>query len=343
MIEVAAHGDHACARTRSGQVLCWGKNTYGELGDGTRVDSPRAVRVPVADAVELAVGSDFSCARRRAGTVVCWGNDQDGQLGTNRGGRPGVWSLIPMPVFQLRDVVQLSAGDYHACARQRDGAVRCWGNAENGQIGSADRRVFTTPRTIAGVGGAIGIASGAAHVCALQRGGTVQCWGRNTEGQLGDGKIGSRVKPVTVRGLAGVVEIASGTHHSCARTRAGAVACWGDNTAGQLGAGAGTDLERYEPVAVGGLQGVVELALGGNHSCARQKSGVVLCWGGNEFHQLGHVASPKRRTVPTAVHGLSDAIDLALGDRHACAVRARGDVTCWGRNDHGALGPRPLR
>lgn len=342
MIEAAAHGDHVCARTRGGRVSCWGKNTYGELGDGTRADNPRPVRVPIADAVELAVGLDFSCARRRAGTVVCWGNDQDGQLGTNRGGRPGVWSLTPVPVFQLRGVVQLSAGDYHACARLHGGAVRCWGNGADGQIGSADHRVFPTPRTIAGISATM-IASGAAHVCALDRGGGVQCWGRNTEGELGDGRIGSRVEPVRVKGLAGVVEIAAGAHHSCARMRNGTVACWGDNASGQLGAAAGGDAKRYEPVVVGGLQDVVELALGGNHSCARRRDGTVLCWGGNEFHQLGHVASPKRRSVPTPVQGLADAIDVALGDRHSCAVRARGDVTCWGRNEHGTLGPHPLR
>lgn len=342
IVQVAARGDHSCALTRAGHVFCWGKNTYGELGDGKREDSSLAVRVPLVDAAELAIGFDFSCARRRGGAVVCWGNDQDGQLGTGRGGKPGQWSLEPITVTQLARVAQISAGDYHACARLEDGTVWCWGNAEDGQLGTADQRVLATPHAIPGLSGITAIASGAAHVCALDGRGTVRCWGRNTEGQLGDGQIGSRIKPVSVRGLADVVELASGGMHSCARRRDGRVACWGDNASGQLGAAAGRDAKRHEPVLVDGVHDVVELALGGNHSCVRQTNGRTACWGGNEFGQLGHVASPKQRNVPTPVHGLTDAIDLALGARHACAARGRGDAVCWGRNEHGALGPRRL-
>lgn len=323
--------------------MCWGKNTYGQLGNGTRDDSAKAVRVPLVDAAELSVGADFSCARRRGGTVVCWGNDQDGQLGTGGGGKPGQWSTKPTRVAGLQDVVQISAGEYHACARMKHGTVQCWGNAADGQLGRAGQRVLATPHTVAEVAGVTAVASGASHVCVLDRSGGVRCWGRNTEGQLGDGQIGSRIKPVVVRGLADVVELAAGARHSCARRRDGSVACWGDNASGQLGPGAGRDAKRHEPVVVAGLRDVVELALGGNHSCARQKSKGVLCWGGNEHGQLGHIASPKQRNVPTLVQGLTDAIDLALGERHSCAARARGDAACWGRNLHGALGPRTLR
>jgi alpha-tubulin suppressor-like RCC1 family protein len=343
VVQVASRGDHACALTKAGHVMCWGKNTYGQLGNGTRDDSARAVRVPLVDAAELSLGVDFSCARRRGGTVVCWGNDQDGQLGTGRGGKPGQWSTKPIRVAQLEGAVQISAGEYHACARMKDGTLRCWGNAADGQLGSAEERVFATPRTIPGVSGVVSVASGASHVCVLDASGGVRCWGRNTEGELGDGQLGSRIKPVVVRGLSDVVELSAGARHSCARRRDGKVACWGDNASGQLGAAAGRDAKRYEPVIVAGLSDVVELALGGNHSCARHRTGSVACWGGNEHGQLGHVASPKQRNVPTLVHGLPDAIDLSLGERHSCAARGRGDASCWGRNEHGALGPHPLR
>jgi alpha-tubulin suppressor-like RCC1 family protein len=342
VLQVASHGFHTCAVRASGTVLCWGKNTYGQLGDGTRVDTPHAVHVAgLRDAVEVAVGVDFSCARRKSGAVSCWGNDQDGQLGGGKGGRPGVFSLAAQPVFGLRDAVQLSAGDYHACARTRDGAVRCWGNAENGQLGSDTQRVFASPRTIPEVAGTKAIASGANHVCAVDARGKVLCWGRNTEGQLGDGNSGSRVRAVEVKGIVDAVDVASGANFSCARRRAGQIACWGDNASGQLGAGARGEPKRYEPVAMAGLAQIVELALGGSHACARQGNGRVVCWGANDQGQLG--AAGPSRTAAVAVRGLEDAVSLGMGTRHGCAARKRGDAVCWGTNEFGALGPRPLK
>lgn len=338
VLQVSSRAFHTCGVRRSGTVLCWGKNSYGQLGDGTREDTNKAVHVAgIRDAVEVAVGADFSCARRRNGTASCWGNDQDGQLGGGKGGRPGVFSLVPVAVFGVKDVVQLTAGDYHACARLRAGGVRCWGNAESGQIGIDDARVVPSPRTIPGIDDAVAVASGGAHVCAALRSGKVMCWGRNTEGQLGDGKSGSRVRAVEVSRLSDAIAVSSGANWTCARRRAGQISCWGDNAGGQLGAGARGEPKRYEPVAMAGLVQVEELSLGAGHGCARQKSGTVVCWGANDVGQLGNVRTG------AAVKGLVDASAIGLGARHSCAVRGKGDVACWGGNEFGALGPRPLR
>lgn len=343
LLQIATRGDHTCGARKSGGVLCWGKNTYGQLGDGTRTDNPRAVKVAgLGDAIAVATGLDFSCALRRGATVVCWGNDSDGQLGGGRGGTPKAIGLRPAAVAGLRDVVQIAAGDYHACARLRDGSVRCWGSAENGQLGSDSQRVFTTPRVIADVVGTSWLSSGGNHVCVIDQRGKTLCWGRNTEGQLGDGSSGSRVRAVEVAGLVDAVEIASGANHSCARRRTGGVVCWGDNSAGQLSTGAGTDRKRYTPVAVAGLTQVLQLAGGADSTCARMANGRVSCWGSNAEGQLGQPRNVARRNTPAVVRNLADAIDVALGARHACAVRRIGDAVCWGSNEHGALGPHPL-
>jgi|GEM_PF-3352350 len=53
------------------------------------------------------------------------------------------------------------------------------------------------------------------------------------------------------------------------------------------------------------------------------KSGLVSCWGNNEYGQL---------TVPK---NLTDVASLALGNRHACALRSSGSVSCWGDNNAG--------
>jgi alpha-tubulin suppressor-like RCC1 family protein len=341
-LEVASQSFHSCARRKSGEVSCWGKNTYGQLGDGKREDASGPVKVPLVGAVQLALGRDFSCARRSGGDVVCWGNDEDGQLGGGGGGRPGSMSVRPVKVTGLQRVVAISGGEYHMCALDDAGAVWCWGNAGNGQIGSDAQRAFPRPQRIAGLGKASAIASGAHHVCALETAGTVKCWGRNTEGQLGDGKSGSRLKPVAVSGIETASAIASGHNHSCATFPGGAVRCWGDNAFGQLGPGAGSARKQNTPVNVVGLSRVVEVVGGLSHTCVRLDSGRVVCWGGNDRGQAGQAMNVPRVPKPTPVRGLGDAIDLAAGAQHGCIARATGEIACWGTPDVQALGPYRL-
>ena len=73
-----AVGDmHACAIV-DGDVRCWGHNYQGQLGDGSRTDSPiRAVDVAdIPEATQLAVGELESCALTAAGALWCWGHEE---------------------------------------------------------------------------------------------------------------------------------------------------------------------------------------------------------------------------------------------------------------------------
>jgi alpha-tubulin suppressor-like RCC1 family protein len=67
------------------------------------------------------------------------------------------------------------------------------------------------------------------------------------------------------------------------------------------------------------------------------------CWGWNDNGELGNgstVGAPP--SAPVAVVGISDAVQVAPGNHHACALRATGQVVCWGKNDHGQLGDGTL-
>jgi alpha-tubulin suppressor-like RCC1 family protein len=343
IVAITSRAFHTCGVRQAGDVVCWGKNTYGQLGNRLRQDSVRHVAVAnLTRATAVAVGLDFSCAILQGGQVMCWGNNEDGQLGDGRGPQPGSLSLRPVPVANLQAVEEISLGEYHACARERSGAVKCWGNAGNGQIGSDQQRAFGMPRTIGYLGKVQQIASGASHVCALEISGGVKCWGRNTEGQLGTGRSGSRIAPKAVVGLEDAVAIAAGSHHTCAVRRGGSVWCWGDNSAAQLGPGAGRERKRDIPVALDGLKEVAALAGGDKHTCARLQAGRMVCWGANEHAQLGHKAAPTHRASPTPVGRVVGALDMALGAAHTCALLQRGEVVCWGQADYGALGPRRL-
>lgn len=318
--------------------MCWGRNSYGQLGNDTREDSTALVAVKgLVDAVEIAAGGDFSCARRRSGSVVCWGNNQDGQLGDGRGAKVGVWSTRPTGVAGLSNAVQIGAGEDFACARRNDGRVLCWGEGTNGQVGRTDERAIPKPQVIPEVSNAVSLAVGSLHACAAEKSGRVMCWGRNTEGQLGDGSITSRVNARAVTGLGDVQSLVSGGRHTCALRRGGKVSCWGDGREGQLGLGAPMQRERT-PRVVGGLASMQDLVAGDQHTCALFSPADLRCWGDNSEGQIDRSRRP--RPTPTKVAGVRGVTDVSAGHRHTC-VLSGGKVYCWGLAEHGALGPNP--
>jgi alpha-tubulin suppressor-like RCC1 family protein len=176
------------------------------------------------------------------------------------------------------------------------------------------------------------------RACAVTTGGAAYCWGSNSNGTLGDGTYTDSLVPVAVSGLSsGVSGISAGLGHTCAVTTGGGVQCWGNNHYGQLGDGSHTDSNL--PVAVSSLSsGVVEVSAGANHTCARTTGGGVLCWGDNEWGELGNGATTES-SAPVAVSGLASGVTvIAAGSQITCAVITNGSLECWGRNDWRALG-----
>lgn len=186
----------------------------------------------------------------------------------------------------------------------------------------------------------VAVTVGEAHACALRGNGEVWCWGRNDQGQLGDDTLIDRLRPVRVVELSSAVQIAAGRNHTCARLSDGSLRCWGQRQLGQLGDGASLEGSRLlrvpSPVYVTNVSDARFVAAGEAHTCTIT-SGGTLCFGRNDFGELGD-GRTQRSSVASAVLGLSDATQLALGNAHSCARVSDGSVACWGANDSGQLG-----
>jgi len=91
---------HSCAvLSSSGKIECWGRNYYGQLGDGTTGDSALPVGVSaLSQAKSLACGDDFTCTVVSGGAVYCWGDNWYGSLGDGTGGH-GTESATPARVY----------------------------------------------------------------------------------------------------------------------------------------------------------------------------------------------------------------------------------------------------
>lgn len=233
--------------------------------------------------------------------------------------------------------IALAAGAGHTCALLANGAGRCWGWNEDGQLGNGSTRTprQRSPVAIAGLEGATLLRAGYAHSCALRSDGTVHCWGQNTHGQLGDGTTLARLAPVPVAGLVDATTLAMGANHGCALVAGGRVWCWGGNAAGQLGDG--TTEARASPVEVAGVTDAVAVVAGAEHTCALVAEGGARCWGDNSAGQLGD-GTVVSRPWAVPVLGVDGAITIAAGYFHTCILRADGGTACWGNNLFGQLG-----
>lgn len=286
--DVAGGAWHTCALLETGAVKCWGSNANGQLGDSSGVNSSVPVDVwgMSSGAAAVSSGGYHACALMSAGNIMCWAHNGHGQLGN--GSTMG--STVPVGVIGLESAVaDVSAGYFHTCCVLATGEARCWGLNDGGQLGNGTTDNSSTPVTVSGLSSSVAaIASGYFHTCALLDSGPMRCWGSNSDGQLGNGTTTDSSVPVEVAGTLSedVAGLTAGGYHTCVLLHTGEVKCWGRNRSGQLGNGSTTD--STTPVYVSGLpSAATAVSAHFNHTCAVLDTGEIVCWGYNEYGQVG--------------------------------------------------------
>lgn len=166
--QVSAKGGFTCAILNqlkdSNNVVCWGYNNYGQLGQGdtlTRGDSladnKRTDLIPAVKlnrpAIQISAGTNHVCAILDNNCLKCWGYGSYGRLGygdtQSRGVLPG--EIEALSCVNLGDglhAVSVEAGTYYTCAVLNDGNIKCWGNNSSGQLGQNNTKEVYDPSTI---------------------------------------------------------------------------------------------------------------------------------------------------------------------------------------------------
>ena len=236
----------------------------------------------------------------------------------------------------------------------------CWGQNDYRQLGGRNDyspiyygEDFRSVVEVPDITTATAIALGRYHSCALLAEGKVLCWGSNNYYQLGkSGDTYGGNSPSEVSGITTASGIALGDYHSCAVLTDGRVMCWGRNTGnygqspyGLLGDIGFTSSQSYTPLEATGISTATDISLGGEHSCAVMADDKVMCWGMNDWGQLGD-GTTTNRLLREEVSGLTPAPPTTTmvcsgpttSDNGTALASQTDRVRCWGPNDWDLFG-----
>ena len=213
----------------------------------------------------------------------------------------------------------LSTGYDTSCSVSNDWVAQCWGAvplARTSTAGIADLR------------------AGKGFNCALRKDETVSCWGNM--GSIAFGPATADTPGQAIAGVRQATQLAVGTTHACALSER-VVYCWGDGSRGQRGAPVSATPSAQATYAEG-LYDVARVAAGNGSTCVVKRDGSVWCYGSGTPQLTAPGGMAPAPGTGTQVPGISDAVDVALFDGHACVLRKTGVIACWGSNAKGELG-----
>jgi len=297
---LAANGWQTCLARVDGSVICWGQGALVDL------DTPapnRATTIAgLSDAVEVAVEPHWACARRKNGTVACFGR------GLERAKATEVPGLTTSRIFNAREGICAVVGDELACfgpnLEMKRKKLPVHGADVIDATGSLDLSCIATSK------------------------GAVYCWGVSNLEALGGGKM-DKDGFARVAEIDDAVAVSAGDYAACALLGTGQRACWGYRT--PLGYP-----EKGRVTVVDTKRSDTLRAAAGRTTCWVFKGGSVKCDGEGKYGQHGDGSVSSYADAP--VQGMKDAIDVAVGLDHVCALRANDEVACWGANERAQLG-----
>ena len=358
-IGLASGGGHSCALLSNGTIRCWGRNSDGQIGNGTLTQANYATLIGggFTTFVQVDAGAYHSCGLLANGQVKCWGQGTYGQLGNGGFGGATTPVGVSLSIGPPADLAkQIDLGGFHSCALLQSGQIRCWGRGASGQLGNGVASDSNVPvavkigatnlglvKSIAAGGGYVG-GSIVGHTCAVMANGTAKCWGYNGFGQLGDNStLNKSDATYSVIGAGSAVQTTVGEDFSCLLNANGGVQCFGDGTNGRLGTG--NTSSQAVPAAVQnlfGVEGGVAVDTGYDNTCARTSTGRVVCWGdgyagGNGTNNENDTARPDIAVLNSSLVPIT-ATDMQAGAFGGCARVPDGTVVCWGFNVDGQVG-----
>jgi len=359
--DVAAGSSHSLALDKEGNLLAWGNNINGQLGNngagelvsGRFGGKTLTLRQPdkiMSEVKLIAASRNNSAVLKNDGSLWVWGENRYGQIGDGTTINSGT------PIKILDDVETYSLGMKHVMAIKQDRSYWAWGSDVNGELGDGYKSLLTAPVKV--LDNIIQAASYDGHTLALGKNGDLYAFGANNSGQLGDGTLFNTSKAILV--MKDVQQAAAGLNHSLSLKTDGTVWAWGRNSYGQLGNGINEDVysgfsvfENGHPILVDSqgnkqaemnnvvylpseiMSNVQQIAASWSTSYAIKNDRSLWSWGLNEMYQMGDGTRKNTATPKKIMEDVQRVFPLYS------ALKTDGSLWYWGSNIGDLYVPEP--
>jgi len=325
-----------CAIKTDDTLWCWGRNSQGQVGDGTTTqrNSPVQVLTNVKDIASNNMNRYYQpntwtlsysriLALKNDGTVWAWGYNGQGQIGDGTTTQRN----SPVRIGSFNNIEKIYSGSGYAAssyAIDSNGILYVWGYNGLGQLGLGDTTQRNSPQVLNSLSNVKEVFPERGYhynvVCATLLNNSFYCWGYNNNGKIGDGTTTQRNSPVHImdnvvkKSLTSIdyVDYTDGTtdkaHYattSCVIKTDGSVWCWGYNGYGAVGDGTSSD--SYVPKKVIGLEGrnIIDISsrdwYNQQTNFALDDEGILWSWGSGEVGFLANGQVISYQAIPQPI------------------------------------------
>jgi hypothetical protein len=309
--KLSVSSEVACAVLTSGQAVCWGDNTYGQLGTGDANPHAYPVTVmnggsPMTGVTKIVTNGAATCALLSNQQAYCWGQYENAMgVGSMGGMTLGTVILTPQVVLNsiqsaaLTSITDLAMGGNTGCYVVSSSTVYCAGYANGGASPTSYVRTISNTGNVTSI--SVSLTSGCITTATNSN---VMCWspmssnnyatypnGLPTGQVFNFGAIGLSVSAatstsyntITYGSNPAATQISNTTDSACAVFSDGSARCIGVSGYGEFGNNvtpnyssvSSTFTNVLNPAGSANMTNVSAVA---GH-CALNSSGAVYCWG----------------------------------------------------------------
>lgn len=330
------------------EMYTWGRNLYGEFGDGTATDANSAGATRRSSPVQMGSISDWTdisidtqaMGVTQSGKLYGWGDGRNGAIGNNSVTEN---NLTASQIGSLTNWSKVSCQDNWTLMLKTDGTAWATGVNSDGRLGNSSTINRSSPVQVAGITNFAQISAGEDTGYGITTSNTLYAWGGNDDGEAGINTTAPDFRelssPVQVGSDTDWDLVSGGGEFAVAIRTDGTMWSWGRNSFGKLGLNLNPIVEKSSPTQIGSLS--TWSTVGANNDCclAVKTDGTLWAWGRNNQGQL-MLGDTANRSSPVQVGALTnwqEAYTSTAGN-HSFAIKTDGTLWAAGFNDDGRLG-----